>query len=85
MIVFAILLPVVRKGQTSLNLVVLFLDLLATSIPITLPTALGVGISFAQHRLLKVGIHSILPSNILSAGRATTIVLDSNKVLSRNY
>lgn len=84
-IVFAILLPVVQKGQTPFALLILFLDLLATSIPITLPTALGVGISFAQHRLVKAGIHSILPSNILSAGRATTIVLDSNKVLSKNY
>lgn len=63
----------------------LFLDLLAMSIPITLPTALSVGINFAQHRLSKIGIHSILPSNILLGGSATTIVLDSNKVLSKNY
>jgi magnesium-transporting ATPase (P-type) len=63
----------------------MFLDLLATSIPITLPTALSVGINFAQHRLFKSGIHSILPSNIIIGGRATTIVIDSNKVLGRNY
>lgn len=64
---------------------VMFLDMLATSIPITLPTALSVGINFAQHRLAKCGIHSIMPSNILAGGRATTVVLDSNKVLSKNY
>jgi magnesium-transporting ATPase (P-type) len=64
---------------------ILFLDLLATSIPITLPTALSVGIKFAQHRLQKHGIHSVLPSNILTGGRANTLVLDSNRVLSRNY
>lgn len=58
---------------------------MATSIPITLPTALSVGINFAQHRLSKTGIYSILPSNILTGGRATTIVIDSNKVLSKNY
>lgn len=63
----------------------LFIDLIATSIPITLPTALSVGINFAQRRLVKHGIHSTLPSNILSGGRANTIVLDSSKVLSKNY
>lgn len=63
----------------------LFIDLIATSIPITLPTALSVGINFAQRRLVKNGIHSTLPSNILSGGRANTIVLDSSKVLSKNY
>jgi hypothetical protein len=63
----------------------LFVDLLATSIPITLPTALSVGINFAQHRLNKCKINSILPSNILSGGRATTILLDSNRILSKNY
>jgi len=59
-------------------MIIFFLDMLATSIPITLPTALSVGINFAQHRLIKAGIRSILPSNILSGGRATTIVLDTN-------
>ncbi len=63
----------------------LFVDLLAISIPITLPTALSVGINFAQHRLSKVGIYSVLPSNIITGGRATTLVIDSNKVLSKNY
>lgn len=85
MVVFAVLYPFIYVGQSFKTMLILFLDLLATSIPITLPTALSVGINFAQHRLLKVGIHSILPSNILSGGRATTIVLDSNKVLSKNY
>lgn len=83
--VFFVLYPFIYVGQPFKTMLVLFLDLLATSIPITLPTALSVGINFAQRRLLKVGIHAILPSNILSGGRATTIVLDSNKVLSKNY
>jgi hypothetical protein len=65
-------------------MLVLFIDLLSTSIPITLPTALNVGIKFAKHRLSKTGIHSILPSNIISGGRATTIVLHSSKVLGKN-
>ena len=84
-ITYGILFPFIRKGQSDLDMFVIFLDLLATSIPITLPTALSVGIKFAQHRLFKVGINSVLPSNILTGGRATTIVLDSNKVLSKNY
>lgn len=84
-VVFFVLYPFIYVGQPFKTMLVLFLDLLATSIPITLPTALSVGINFAQRRLLKVGIHSILPSNILSGGRATTIMLDSNKVLSKNY
>lgn len=77
--------PFLYKGQTPLAMFVLFLDLLATSIPITLPTALSVGIKFAQHRLAKAGINSVLPSNILQCGRATTLVLDANKILSKNY
>lgn len=33
----------------------------------------------------KSGIHSVLPSNILEGGRATTLVIDSNRVLGKNY
>ena len=84
-LVFLILMPVISEGISRLSLFVIYLDLLATSIPMTLPTALSVGISFAQHRLSQQGIHSILPSNILAGGRATTIVLDSNKIFGKNY
>lgn len=79
------LLPIVDEKQSDWDMFVMFLDMLATSIPITLPTALSVGINFAKKRLSKCGIHAILPSNILAGGRATTVVLDSNKVLSKNY
>ena len=49
----------------------------------TLPAALSVGINFAQHRLKNYGINLVLPSNILAAGRADTIVLDSCKAFGK--
>lgn len=79
------LLPLMNEGQKKKDMFVMFLDLLATSIPITLPTALSVGISFAQHRLAKSGVHAIMPSNIISGGRANTIVMDCGKVFGKNY
>ena len=51
----------------------------------TLPAALSVGINFARHRLKQYDISVILPSNILAAGRADTIVLDSCKAFGRDY
>jgi len=64
-------------------LFITYLDLLGDSIPMTLPAALSVGINFAQHRLKNYGINLVLPSNILAAGRADTIVLDSCKAFGK--
>ncbi len=56
-------------------MLMLYLDLLSTSIPPTLPTLLSVGINFAQHRLKNYNISCVLPSNILAGGRVDTIIL----------
>ena len=51
----------------------------------TLPAALSVGINFARRRLKNYDINVILPSNILAAGRADTIVLDSCKAFGQDF
>lgn len=53
----------------------MYLDMISTSIPPTLPTLLSVGINFARKRLKNFNIHCVLPSNILTGGRVDTIVL----------
>ncbi len=63
----------------------MFLDLLSTSIPPTLPTLLSVGINFAQHRLKSADISCVLPSNILIAGKVDTIVLEGHHALGKDY
>lgn len=49
----------------------------------TLPAILSMGISFAQHRLSKNGVYSVLPSNILAGGLADTLVLDSQQIFGK--
>lgn len=65
------------------SLIIFYLDLLSTCIPPTLPTALSVGINFAQIRLNRKNIRCILPENILTGGRADTIVLASERVFGK--
>jgi magnesium-transporting ATPase (P-type) len=82
---FLAILPTISEAQTGWSLFITYLDLLSDSIPMTLPTALSVGIKFAQHRLRKHNIDLVLPSNILAGGRANSIVLDSCKAFGKDY
>jgi magnesium-transporting ATPase (P-type) len=53
----------------------MYLDLLATAIPPTLPTILSVGIKFVQSRLNSQGINCVIPKSVLTGGKVDTIVL----------
>lgn len=80
---FFIILPVISENQSSWGLFIILLDLAGDSIPMTLPAILSMGISFAQHRLSKHGILSVMPSNILAGGLVDTLVLDSHKIFGK--
>lgn len=53
----------------------IYLDLLSTAIPPTLPTILSVGIKLVQSRLNSQGISCVLPKSVLTGGKVDTIVL----------
>ena len=65
-----------QEGQTDWAMFIIYLDLLSTSIPPTLPTLLSVGINFARHRLHSYHISCVFPNNILKCGSVDTIVLE---------
>jgi magnesium-transporting ATPase (P-type) len=76
---------ILKQGLKKWDLFILYLDMLSTSIPPTLPTLLSVGINFAQHRLKGYDIYCVLPSNILAGGRVDTIILEGHHALGKEY
>lgn len=63
----------------------IFMDLLITAIPPTLPTVLNLGIDFVTRRLKGHGINSVMPKFILTAGKIDTIVLKGDEVFGKEY
>jgi hypothetical protein len=63
----------------------IFMDLLITAIPPTLPTILNVGIEFVTRRLKFHGINSVMPKFILTGGKIDTVVLKGDEVFGKEY
>ena len=59
----------------ELKMFQIYIDLLITAIPPTLPTVLNVGIDFVLRRLKAHGITCILPKSALTAGKVDTLIL----------
>jgi magnesium-transporting ATPase (P-type) len=82
-IVYFVYLGIVGQYTNSRDLFRLYLDLLVTAIPPTLPTILNVGIKFVQSRLKSQGINSIIPKSVLTGGKVDTIVLKGEQVFGK--
>lgn len=63
----------------------IFMDLLITAIPPTLPTILNLGIEFVIRRLKAHGINAVMPKCILTAGKVDTVVLQGEEVFGKEY
>lgn len=61
----------------------IYIDILVTAVPPTLPTILNVGIKFVQNRLKAHGINCILPKSALTGGKVDTIILKGEEVFGR--
>jgi len=73
----------VGQYTSSIELFRIYLDLLVTAIPPTLPTILNVGMKFVQSRLKAQGINCIIPKSVLTGGKVDTIVLKGEQVFGR--
>lgn len=65
------------------SLFVTLLDLISTSIPPTLPTAMSVGVGFAIQRLSQIGIRCTVPQKILIGGEVETVVFEKTGTLTK--
>lgn len=65
------------------SMFVTLLDLVSTSIPPTLPTAMSVGIGFAIQRLSEIGIKCTLPQKILVGGQVETVCFEKTGTLTK--
>lgn len=63
----------------------MYMDLLITAIPPTLPTILNVGIEFVTRRLKAQGINSVMAKSILTGGKIDTIILKGDEVFGKEY
>lgn len=63
---------------------ILFLELLTTAIPPTLPTAMSVGIGFAMRRLTALDIRCMIKQKILVGGRIDTVMIESSNLISKS-
>jgi len=64
---------------------IVYLDLLATAIPPTLPTVLTFGIDFVTRRLKAYNINCVLPRSALTAGKVNTVVLKGDDVFGKDF
>jgi len=69
----------------ELDMFRIFMDLLITAIPPTLPTILNLGIEFVIRRLKAQGINSVIPKFILTGGKIDTVVLEGEEVFGKDY
>jgi magnesium-transporting ATPase (P-type) len=67
----------------SKTLFVIFLDLLATTIPPTLPTAMSVGIGFAIQSLTNMNIKCMVPPKIIVGGRSDTVCFEKTGAITK--
>ena len=74
----------VGKYLNSSHIFQLFLDLLTTAIPPTLPTAMSVGIGFAMQKLNQMNIRCNVKQKILVGGRVDTLLVEKSGILSKN-
>lgn len=65
------------------SMFVTLLDLISTSIPPTLPTAMSVGIGFAIQRLSDIDIKCTLPQKILVGGQVETVCFEKTGTLTK--
>lgn len=63
----------------------IFIELLITAIPPTLPTILSLGIEFVTHRLKVQGINCVIPKSILTGGKVDTVILKGDEVFGKEY
>lgn len=63
----------------------IYMDLLITAIPPTLPTILNLGIEFVTKRLKSHGINSVMSKSILTGGKIDTIILKGDDVFGKEY
>jgi cation-transporting ATPase 13A2 len=75
----------IRLGKylPTFSMFVTLLDLISTSIPPTLPTAMSVGIGFAIQRLSEIGIKCTLPQKILVGGQVETVCFEKTGTLTK--
>lgn len=81
---FLAILSKVSKYIHNSEMVNVFLDLLTTAIPPTLPTAMTVGIGFALRRLQGVDINCTVKQKILVGGRVDTIMIQNSVLVTKN-
>ena len=79
----SIVIPILFNIKISLtNIIIKSLDLATTTVPPSLPTCLGIGISFSINRLNKKGIICINRDKVNTAGKINMICLDKTGTLT---
>ena len=79
----SIVLPILVNIKIPLNdIIIKSLDLATTTVPPSLPTCLGIGISFSINRLSKKGIICINRDKVNTAGKVNMICLDKTGTLT---
>lgn len=81
---FLAIMTKVSKYIHNSEIAYVFLDLLTTAIPPTLPTAMTVGIGFALRRLSAVDVRCSVKQKILVGGRVDTIMIQSPVLVTKN-
>ena len=69
---------------TTKKIILRALELFATAVPPTLPLCLTIGLEFAQKRLKKYGIQTIIIKKINEAGRVKIMCFDKTGTLTQN-
>jgi hypothetical protein len=84
-IIYFIYLAVLGPYTGEFDMLRIFMDLLITAIPPTLPTILNVGIEFVTRRLKSHGINTVMSKSILTGGKIDTIILKGDEVFGKEY
>ena len=63
----------------------MYMDLLITAIPPTLPTILTLGMEFVMRRLKSHNIHIVTRKSAITAGKINTIILKGNEVFGKEF
>ena len=79
----SIVLPILVNIKIPLSdIIIKSLDLATTTVPPSLPTCLGIGISFSINRLAKKGIICVNRDKVNTAGKVNMICLDKTGTLT---
>lgn len=79
---YLLLLPSIFSFNNSLDLTVMWLDLITIAVPPSLPAAMNMATIYSIHRLKKQKIFCISPPKMVMSGRVDTCIFDKTGTLT---